>query len=297
MDNVFLLLIDFSGPSLPPITFSVLNKPMPCLVRADCLFCLDVADARKKTDPKHFNYFAIANQTVYGTYLSYVCPIGSQFVTADPDVTVPTTEMSCGWNGTWSPIDQLPACKGSSIIRTHWLFRTKPFMPMLLSIVAIGCVNPRVPLPGQRMLLDPSYVEDDIVSFGHNLSYSCVPFTFFDHDKDLEEFVITCQEDGTWTNDGAELYCQSESERTCSSDPPEPHYNGGVREWPGGGRVYGQEVKYSCGMGRQILDAASGTTSSEPTKVTCTWARGWTIDHVGGRIIIVSLRDFHNIPL
>ena len=112
--TVYLLLIEHSATEyLPPLTLKILQNPMPCVVRADCLFCENRAEARNRTDPKYYDYFTIANKTLFATHLRYQCPKGSEFETPDPNVTSLYTEITCGWDMQWTPVTTLTACKGT----------------------------------------------------------------------------------------------------------------------------------------------------------------------------------------
>ncbi len=82
------------------------------------------------------------------------------------------------------------------------------------------------------------------------------------------------------------------AEVTCS-DPPEPAYNGGLRDWnsglfAGGRTPYATEVTYTCGLGRRIFhyDADSKLTIMDEEKLKCQWSRTWEPEKVNLSLII-----------
>ena len=67
-------------------------------------------------------------------------------------------------------------------------------------ILAIGCVNPLQPNLEQTHVRMLDFAWDYVYNFTDNVTYVCdTPQDHFTHDFDLQNFTLTCQEDGNWT--------------------------------------------------------------------------------------------------
>lgn len=70
------------------------------------------------TDADTYSFFNATEGTLYATSLRYSCPLAFEFVMnpKDPDVTQLYVNMTCGWDGQWSPGSQLGTCKRKILI-------------------------------------------------------------------------------------------------------------------------------------------------------------------------------------
>ena len=80
--------------------------------------------------------------------------------------------MTCNWNSTWTLYDSLDTCE--------W----------------VACINP--PTPPEEALIALQW-DGDPVEFNGNVSYTCKDEDlYFEIDKNMEEYNVTCLEDGSW---------------------------------------------------------------------------------------------------
>ena len=82
--------------------------------------------------------------------------------------------MTCNWNTSWTLVDTLDPC--------DW----------------VACLHPPDPPPEALLALD---WDGNPVEFGGNVSYVCSDEDlYFESDKDMAEYNITCLDDprGTW---------------------------------------------------------------------------------------------------
>ena len=93
---------------LMELTYPLSLTYRPCLIKAHCqtcdndVSCLEAADALLKTP------LASRNVTTFGSNLQYQCRPGMEF--ENVGTTVPTFNISCQWDETWTPRDTLPKC-------------------------------------------------------------------------------------------------------------------------------------------------------------------------------------------
>ena len=80
--------------------------------------------------------------------------------------------MTCNWNSSWTLTDTLDTCE--------W----------------VACINP--PAPPEEALIALQW-DGNPIEFNGNVSYTCKDESlYFEMDKDMEEYNVTCLEDGSW---------------------------------------------------------------------------------------------------
>ena len=108
----------------------------------------------------------------YGSRLRYQCGLARKFQDSETERYYSERWMSCNWNKTWSPTDQLDPC------------------------VWVQCINPPAPPEDTRLAL---LWEGQPVHFQDNVSYTCHSDNlYFELDKEMVEYNVSCLEDGTW---------------------------------------------------------------------------------------------------
>ena len=108
----------------------------------------------------------------YGTQLRYECGLARKFHDEIYDETYDERRMTCNWNNSWSEHDSLDPC------------------------IWVQCLYPPLPPPTSNLKL---IWDGSPVNFTHNVSYVCKSDDlYFEWDRDMEEFNITCLEDGSW---------------------------------------------------------------------------------------------------
>ena len=108
----------------------------------------------------------------YGSVLRYQCGQARRFY--DPDLALEYDErnMTCNWNKTWTVRDYIDDC------------------------VWVACLYPPEPPEGTFLSLLWS---GDPVEFYGNVSYTCQEDgLYFEWDRDMTEYNISCQPGGTW---------------------------------------------------------------------------------------------------
>ena len=109
------------------------------------------------------------------------------------------------------------------------------------------------------------------------VNYTCKEGYYFGSDYNQQAFSLECHDNGSFANIEWER-CYHPSERFCF-DPPEPPYNGGIRDWNeamynGSRTPYGAKVTYSCGLGRQLLQYTyDDEILYNSTQYECQWDR------------------------
>ena len=58
------------------------------------------------------------------------------------------------------------------------------------------------------------YDEDKTYAFAEEAIYQCQPEYFFDHDETLENFSLTCEPNGLWTDPTPWKGCESKQSKT-----------------------------------------------------------------------------------
>lgn len=76
----------------------------------------------------------------------------------------------------------------------------------------VGCANPSFPTQDQNFEF-VGYLNDTVVLFDGKVGYQCLSGHYWDHDFDLSVYEVTCQEDGTWSNDMEQMFCQLPSSK------------------------------------------------------------------------------------
>lgn len=108
----------------------------------------------------------------YGSVLKYQCGLARRFYDPELDSLYDERLMTCNWNKTWTVYDTIDEC------------------------VWTQCLNPPDPPPGTLLA---STWSGEPVDFYGNVSYVCEDENlYFEWDRDMEEFNITCQLGGSW---------------------------------------------------------------------------------------------------
>ena len=79
------------------------------------------------------------------------------------------------------------------------------FTSCLNSVSAVGCIIPPIPPANSNITYDYDMARDGnhtILPFGHNVTYTCIDSRNFKFDEDYtkENFIVTCKDDGNWTD-------------------------------------------------------------------------------------------------
>ena len=106
----------------------------------------------------------------YGSRLRYECGLARKFYDEESEDFYDERWMQCNWNQTWTQHDTLDDC------------------------VWTQCLYPPEPPPETQLILTWN---EEPVDFNDNVSYVCGD-QYFEWDRDLPEFNITCLEDGSW---------------------------------------------------------------------------------------------------
>ena len=108
----------------------------------------------------------------YGSVLRYQCGLARKFYDPEMEEFYPERNMTCNWNATWTTRDYLDEC------------------------VWTQCLYPPDPPDGHLIV---STWSGDPVEFFDNVSYVChQEDLFFEWDREMGEFNVTCQPDGSW---------------------------------------------------------------------------------------------------
>ncbi len=88
-----------------------LGEQEPCLIYNSCGYCqaADGTCADKKAGFEK-NTTLLQNTTRFGATVDYECSLGKEFKSLGGG-TQSKTSMTCQWDGTWSPTDELQDCK------------------------------------------------------------------------------------------------------------------------------------------------------------------------------------------
>ena len=123
----------------------------------------------------------------YGSVLSYQCGLARKFFDPELEEFYQERRMTCNWNMTWTTRDYLDSC-GKQII---FLSKTEYFLS-----VWTQCLYPPQPPPESLLI---STWDGEPVEFFENVSYVCEEEEFyFEWDRNIPEFNVTCQPDGSW---------------------------------------------------------------------------------------------------
>ena len=176
--------------------------------------------------------------------LGYECGLARMFEDPETEELYEMRWMGCNWNKTWTPYDSLDPCK--------W----------------VACINPPDAPPEANLVSNYDGVP---VEFFNTSSYSCKSDDiYFEHDRDAEEWNITCKEDGSWEEPTDWPICISSV--NCSDPPKRPQ--SGTWEWDGG-YGYGNVIEYTCGPYGQFLSPEGQLY--EKKFVECQWNRTWSM--------------------
>ena len=107
----------------------------------------------------------------FGSQLRYECGLGRRFFDTEMEEHYEERWMTCNWNTTWTKYESLDDC------------------------VWIQCINPPPPPEGTGLV---SNYEGEAVEFFDNNTYVCQEGLFFEWDRDMPEFNITCLPGGAW---------------------------------------------------------------------------------------------------
>ena len=122
----------------------------------------------------------------YGSRLRYQCGKGRKFLDEDTKELYDERWLQCNWNQTWTRTDSLDPCE--------WVQCLYP---------------PEVRLHASHPLLFSSQPPKDLnialqwdsepVEFNSSVSYTCASEdTYFEWNRTMEEYNVTCQPGGTW---------------------------------------------------------------------------------------------------
>ena len=108
----------------------------------------------------------------YGSRLRYECGLARKFLDPETGRHYDERWMTCNWNSSWTLYDSLDTCE--------W----------------VACLYP--PQPPEEALLALQW--DGLpTEFDGNVSYTCKDENlYFEMDKDMSEYNVTCLEDGTF---------------------------------------------------------------------------------------------------
>ena len=108
----------------------------------------------------------------YGSRLRYECGLARKFLDPETGRHYDERWMTCNWNSSWTLYDSLDTCE--------W----------------VACLYP--PQPPEEALLALQW--DGLpTEFDGNVSYTCKDENlYFEMDKDMIEYNVTCLEDGTF---------------------------------------------------------------------------------------------------
>ena len=175
----------------------------------------------------------------YGSRLRYQCGLARKFLDPETGKHYDERWMTCNWNSSWTLFDSLDTCE--------W----------------VACLYP--PDPPEEALLALQW-DGQPIEFDGNVSYTCKDENlYFEADKDMPEYNVTCLEDGSWDEPAEWPVCFNCEFRIYSfgsknnftavncTHPPEKAA-AGTWEW-NGNLNYGTEVLYTCGPYGNFLDA------------------------------------------
>ena len=108
----------------------------------------------------------------YGSRLRYQCGLARKVLDPETGKHYDERWMTCNWNSTWTLYDSLDTCE--------W----------------VACLYP--PEPPEEALLALQW-DGQPTEFEGNVSYTCKDENlYFEIDKDMPEYNVTCLDDGTW---------------------------------------------------------------------------------------------------
>ena len=108
----------------------------------------------------------------FGSVLRYQCGPARQFYDPELEDFYLERNMTCNWNMSWTTRDYPDSC------------------------VWTQCLYPPQPPPASLLL---STWDGDPVEFFENVSYVCQEEEFyFEWDRNIPEFNVSCQPDGSW---------------------------------------------------------------------------------------------------
>ena len=107
----------------------------------------------------------------FGSVLSYQCGPARRFYDPELEEFYLERNMTCNWNMTWTARDYLDSC------------------------VWTQCLYP--PEPPENTLLLSTW-DSEPVEFYDNVSYVCPEGLYFEWDREMPEYNLTCQTDGSW---------------------------------------------------------------------------------------------------
>ena len=108
----------------------------------------------------------------YGSVLRYQCGLARRFYDPDLDLEYDERNMTCNWNKTWTTRDYIDEC------------------------IWVACLYP--PEPPAESLLYMVWSGEPVEFYG-NVSYTCQEEgLYFEMDREMTEYNMTCQPGGTW---------------------------------------------------------------------------------------------------
>lgn len=88
------------------------STPTSCILEIQCLQCSAVNPCPEARAELAANAVSLLSVARSGTDLQYSCPISSAFThPTQAGIEYELQNMTCLWNGTWSPSSQLMLCK------------------------------------------------------------------------------------------------------------------------------------------------------------------------------------------
>ena len=108
----------------------------------------------------------------YGSRLGYRCGLARRFLDPETSKHYDDRWLECSWNKTWGPVDSLDPC------------------------VWVQCLHP--PTPPETNMLKANW--DGLpIEFNDAVSYGCNSSdTYFEWDREMVEFNVTCLPGGGW---------------------------------------------------------------------------------------------------
>ena len=127
----------------------------------------------------------------YGSRLRYECGLARMFWDPEEEILYQDRMLQCNWNQSWTRWDRWTDSSNSNVVR---IIPNDPFS--LDECVWTHCLDPPQQPPETRLAV--TWLGDP-VEFYDNASYICPGDNlFFEWDRDMVEFNVTCLPGGAW---------------------------------------------------------------------------------------------------
>ena len=180
----------------------------------------------------------------YGNTLVYECGLAREFYDPETDSTYLQRNLTCNWNKTWTPVNELDTC------------------------VWVACINPPTAPYESKMKVN---WDGNPVNFTNNITYTCnndgVP-RYFENNRSQEIYNLTCLPTGSWLTPTVWPRCLDTV--SCSEPPPRPE--SGTWEWDGS-YAYQTKIIYTCGPNGKFK-LSNGSLVDEFTSI-CSWNKSF----------------------